>query len=153
MSRTYDVIKWPLFTVTHRLRSCLRLTFMNLVAVEKHVELWINVAIWNYCETVLCIRERQAKRKGSLRGSHCVLRWGELPLLLANAGSGGGAWEITRKWAMGIRLRWVLQQLFFQVHIEEDNETTSHSLMFEVTFKMIFLACSCCCWLLIAEAP
>lgn len=36
------------------------------------------------------------------------------PPLLANAGPWGGAGEITGKWAMGIRLRWVLQRFTFR---------------------------------------
>ena len=68
-------------------------------------------------------RERQAEGRGP------VLSWGEVscPPLLANAGSGGSAWEITRKWAMGICFRYVVTP--------QNNEFASHSLMLNVKFK------------------
>lgn len=118
-----QLLLWPI----HRLSRCLMLTLRN----NKQIELWIKVVSWNYFETVLW----SGKRKGPSEGP--IVCWGEVswPPLLANAGSGGGAWEITRKWAMGIRLRWVLQ--LFQV-IRTKHRHAIHSYL-KPSLKLFFL--------------
>lgn len=60
-----------------------------------------------------------------------VVSWGErsCPQLLANAGSGGGPWEITWKWAMGVCLRWVVNSHRFVNTQEQHLQTCTWCLL------------------------
>lgn len=106
----WHVVKLQALTVTHRLSIRLMLILMNSVALE-------TLVVWELkyppervvrlsCDQGVTSRGRESERERE-RVPQRVPLCLELscPPQLANAGSGGGAWEITRKWAMGIRLR------------------------------------------------